>query len=258
MIAVSGVTAGCVSLVDNKIDNSATIDKLARQIDCELKAAFPPFDKNSKKPPPHWTVTYTITENVKDSQSAGLNPLTWLTPARVDKFNVGGGAAISNETERNAKAEYNLDLYDTRDIECDSAKGKPRFRFEAWTKQALNTDSSRLSSFGYTMTVTTAGGAELGADFANGRAEATAGLKSGREAVETVDFGFSKYAPPEGDLRVFVTNFPSARTSAGAQGARPVPKGIYQSQTPFGIPLGNLQQNRGIIQQLQIDRINRR
>jgi len=253
--------AGCVSLVDNNIDRADTINTVSSQIECELKAAFPPVEPKPSNDDNHWTVTYTVTENVKDAQSAGINPLKWLTPAHVDKFELGVGASISNETERNAKAEFSLDLFDTGKVQCDpTAAKKNRFRFKSWANQALGKkpeEPGQLASFGYTIRVTTAGSAQLDPDFADGRGVATAALGAGREAVETVDFGFSRYSPPQGDLRVFVTNFPEGPGSPSPE-FHGKPQGTKLGRfLPSGIPEENLRQNRNFIQQLQLDRIDR-
>jgi hypothetical protein len=210
MTVVAVSIAGCVSLIDNNIDRADSINLISNEIECELKDAFPPVDPKQRNDESHWTVTYTVTENIKDSSSAGLNPLRWITAAHVDKFELGVAASLSNETERNAKAEFSLDLFETGGINCNVDKSKlNRFLFKSWASQALGKTSSRpgkLASFGYTIRVTTAGSAQLDPDFADGRGVATSTLKAGREAMETVDFGFSKYSPPQGDMRVFVTN----------------------------------------------------
>ncbi|MBY3138987.1 hypothetical protein [Rhizobium laguerreae] len=251
--------SSCVSLLDNNIDHSGTITAISNEIECELKDAFPPVDLKSKHVPEHWTVTYAITENIKDSRGIGLNPLTWITAAHVDKFELGVGASLSNETERNAKATFSLDLYQTGEVACDPASTrKNRFQFKSWAHQVLGKTPSRpgkLASFGYTIRVTTIGSAQIDPDFADGRGVATAALGAGREAMETVDFGFSKYSPPQ-DQRVFVTNFPQG-VAIPKSDTRLRVRGITSPPQPFGIPEENLRLNRETIQQLQLDRIDR-
>lgn len=72
--------------------------------------------------------------------------------------------------------------------------------------------------------------------------------------METIDFGFSKYSPPE-DLRVFVTNLHSGIRALAAQ-AQSKGSAAGKSQ-PFGIPEKSLRQNRETIRQPQLDCIDR-
>jgi hypothetical protein len=252
-ISIAMTLSGCVSAVDNSIDDASTIARLSTDIECELKAAFPPPGPKDKKTVARWTVTYSITENVKDSGTARLDVLNWIVPANVDKFILGGGASIYGEKERNAKAEFSLDLSKSDEIACSEPKITPRFKLQNWTDQVRNM-GDRTDSFGYTVAVTVEGNANITGDFANGRAVGLGTIAGGRKTVETIDFAFSRVSTPQ-PLQVFVTNFP-----AGAPAQIPPIRRVDSppvSRSLYEIPPQNLQQNRFMIQQLQIDRINR-
>jgi hypothetical protein len=254
-IAVALALSSCVSAVDNKIDDGTTVAKLSSEIECELKAAFPPPDPKDKKSP-RWTVTYAITENVTDSGIARLDVINWIVPANVDRFILGGGASIAGEKERNAKAEFNVNLIKSDEIACEDPKVTPRFRLQGWTDQ-VKAMGDRTKSFGYTVAVTVDGNANITADFANGRAVGLGTVAGGRKTIETIDFAFSRVTEDQ-PLDVYVTNFPPglgaqlpAKRKTGVRAPSPVSGSLYE------IPVGNIQQNRFTIQQLQIDRIDR-
>ncbi|MBV7519071.1 hypothetical protein [Ensifer sp. ENS12] len=254
-IAVALALSSCVSAVDNKIDDGTTVAKLSSEIECELKAAFPPPDPKDKKAP-RWTVTYAITENVKDSGIARLDVINWIVPANVDRFILGGGASIYGEKERNAKAEFNVNLSETEKIACEEPKVTPKFRLQGWTDQ-VKAMGDRTRSFGYTVAVTVDGNANITADFANGRAVGLGTVAGGRKTIETIDFAFSRVTDDQ-PLEVYVTNFPPGlgaqlppKRQTGVRAPLPVSGSLYE------IPAGNIQQNRFTIQQLQIDRIDR-
>ncbi|MGV1802022.1 hypothetical protein [Agrobacterium vitis] len=241
IIAVSGLCSGCVSLTENRIDDGHRLGKLSKQIDCELAEAFPKPMKSNRFT--KWEVAYTITEDIKDNNGISLSPLTWITAAHVKKFDLGVGASLSNETQRNALAKFKWKSWEKRREDCTkTAKSDFAFGFENWSSQITNGTSGRAESFGYSKTVTTDGSGKIIPSLESGRFTGDSNFSVGRKSIETIDFAFSRYKDPQ-PTQVEIINMPSTLS----QGK------IINKTAPSS--LSSDQQNENTLQQLQLNRL---
>ncbi len=264
IIGTAVALAGCTSITGGVTNDPNAISNLSNEIECELETAFSSIaPKNDDLNFRTWTVTYTITNNVEDSASLSVDVLKWVIPANIDRLVLGGGGRVSRVSTRNAKAEFSLNL--ARGEQCSAAQlhhtnpsARPKFRVRDWAEKIAN--STRIAdSFGYSLEVVTDRTAGITPDIEDGRVSGAATLAGGSKFKQTVDFAFSPIAGPPEAILVTVTNFPSgggaAITGKGIP-ARVRPKETGVEPATRQIPFQNLQQNRAIIQQLQIDRIN--
>ncbi|PSH65158.1 hypothetical protein [Phyllobacterium sophorae] len=249
--------SGCTSINGGVINDPYAISKLSAEIECELRFAFNRIQPKNSMDFQVWTVTYTVTNNVKDTAAAGVDVLKWVIPANIDRLVFGGAGEISRVATRNAKAEYSLKL--AENVACpervtrNDQNFRAKFRVGDWVEKIANA-SKAANSFGYSIEVATEASIGVTSEADDGRVSGAASIGGGSKFTQTVDFAFSRLAPPAGPMPVVVTNFPAAGPGVAQRPSRRRP--VVQQPSFGGIPQENLEQNRAIIQQLQLDRIN--
>ncbi|MFF0920487.1 hypothetical protein ACFYE8_12345 [Rhizobium leguminosarum] len=254
--------AGCTSVPT--LDDAApqSLGDLANMVKCQTLKAFQTLEPKSTLDLSQWYVTFTITKKTKETAGVGLDPLDWVIPSNIDKLVFHGGASASRVSTRNATVGYTQQLSEPYTIICAEASSRPLtvtpidFKVGEWARQ-VSTAGTEPDSFGYTIDVVMTLDAYLSSDVADGHFSATGGVNGEREATRTIDFAFSQAPNPRG-APVFVTNFPGElRVGSEKRKTKETRKG-GAAQTPEApAPAAVIQQNRAILQQLQIDRIDR-
>lgn len=271
-LIISGVVvfslSGCTSLLSRPVSDADEVAALSDIIQCEIIDAFEALPRAQKAKFKDWGATYLITQNVKNTATAGLNPLRWVTPARVDKFLLSGNADAARETFRNGKVEFSVPVFSSKPTICK----KPRtsaievnlkdFKLRDWTRQ-VSAAEALPNSFNYSVTVQVTTGVGVAPSFANGRGVADGSLAYKHVTVMTIDFGFSRPPKDPKPLRVVVVSDEriSKPTSDGLVPRRKSLGGKLNQtkETPAetqNVPESVIIQNRQSIQGLQLDRIS--
>ncbi|UDF29728.1 UNVERIFIED_ORG: hypothetical protein LHK14_19830 [Roseateles sp. XES5] len=257
---VGGMTlAGCTTLPELVEDDPRWVAGLSNIIQCEIYTVFSALPEEEKLDFMRWGATYTISQNAEDVAAADLNPLRWVTPARVDKFWLTGKADISRKAYRNGKAEFSVPLAYLDEKVCETAKQEklkadPReFRLAEWVEQ-VSKATVVPRSFSYSVTVTVVGGAGLTPSFANGRAVADAALSYKRTTLKTIDFAFSGLPRDPAPTKVIIVG--DARKAGDKITVRSKGKGKGKAKVSSEVPESIILQNRQAIQGLQLDRVS--
>lgn len=272
--------SGCSTLPRMPDDQPESINKLADIVECEILTAFQNNKANGGLDFSNWTSTYAITQNVTSNDDANVNPLTWISPAGVDKLLYSANAKASREAYRNGKVEYSVFVLEKHSSAC-ARKSTYRdiyvdvrdFRLQDWVSQVSHRTERQMNSFSYSVRVTVTTGAGIGTDFANGKWTATNGVSHTRTTIETIDFTFSE-APkqPKPTRVIVVAPIPQGHEqlpSKTLQGSSPYilespnrnirPSNGAKKPSPVGpkkVPESAVDRNRGIMQLQQLDRVS--
>ncbi|MGV2165116.1 hypothetical protein ACQZ40_01950 [Agrobacterium sp. 16-172Ci] len=258
LISILGLT-GCTTVSPTPSDNPKEIAELSKIVSCRIESAFSKLPDSEKNKFSGWVATYQIKQTTTDVASAGVNPLTWITPARVDKFLVVGDAGASQTAFRNGKAEFSVPVQGAQS--CVGANEKLRvtpsdFHLDAWVSQVGRAEPPP-QKFDYSVTVEVEASAGIGPDFANGRATATGGLSFKRTTNRTVDFAFASQPNTQPTEVVIVED--RRQKSIDKVVPRSGKRQGRSTETPPSsqkIPQSVILQNRQSIMGLELDRIS--
>jgi len=268
LATLAAILAGCSSIPDLPNDEPASLANLADKIECEIYRAYKSAAKPSDIDFSKWAVVYTITQNATDTAAVGFDPLSWLSPARVDKLVYSGSANLEREAYRNGKAEYSVFVANTSEKTCEPDPAVPLvkvfpadFKLRDWVNQvALARNKDQLSSFSYSVRVQVTTGGGIGPDFEDGKWTAKAGVSAKRMTVNTVDFAFLPIPEkPKPQQVIVVAPIPQApKDKAGPETLVPkkrVLKKPSATELPARVPEYLIERSRGITQGQQLDRV---
>ncbi|MGO6685626.1 hypothetical protein [Rhizobium leguminosarum] len=251
---------GCTSAPQFDDEEAESLSELSMMVKCQALTAFQTLPQPSPFDLTNWYVTFSITKQTKESAALGVDPFDWILPTNLDKLVLHGNASLGRVSTRNAKVEYTEKLNTPYADFCPGSNGKKLsiqpvdFKVGAWARQ-LSATNTTPDSFGYTVDVVVTVGGGLNAELAKRRLSGTTGFNGERETTRTIDFAFSQAPDPRGS-KVYVTNMPIG--GIAPSGGKPKNASILRSVPQrSGIPAEVIQQNRQILQQLQIDRIDR-
>lgn len=238
--------SGCTTLPKLAEEDPEWVSALSNAIQCEVYTVFSNLPKEERAKFAKWGATYSITQSAEDGAAAGIAPLGWITPARVDKFLLSGSANASRRANRQGGAEFSVSVDANGDKACAETKGSrvkidpKELKLKDWVEQVAKA-SATPNGFTYSVTIDAVGGVGVAPSFANGRAFIDGSLSYARATKKVVDFGFAGPKGKPEPLEVVIVE----RKRAGGAGTGT--NGVSQSI---------IQQNRQAIQGLQLDRIS--
>ncbi len=246
-----------------------SIVKLADIVECEILTTFANNAKASGLNFDRWGASYTITQNATETDDAIANPITWLSPAGVDKLLFSADAKYEREAYRNGKVEYSVFVTEKNSRACERVsaykdiKVEPRdFKLNDWISQISHSGNyAQINNFSYAVRVQVTTGAGIGSDFSDKKWTAAGGLSRTRVSVKTVDFAFSPKPTKPEPLEVIVVAPIPERKAAPPETQRIVPRNRKiivppGSARPAIVPQSIIRENRSITQGQQLDRVS--
>ncbi|MGO7587953.1 hypothetical protein [Rhizobium leguminosarum] len=251
-------------------DNPESIIKLADIVECEILTVFAENAKEGGIDFSNWSANYAITQNVTSTDGVSVDPLTWLSPARVDKLIYSAGGNLEREGYRNGKVEYSVYVLEPKSKACsrartykDVAVSPSDFKLRDWVRQVSHPTEKQLNNFSYSVRVQMVMSAGFGTDFADGKWTAADGLSHERKTIKTIDFSFAQLPkPPKPTKVIVVAPIPTAGTDgkgATPNFVKPQPRGGVakpQISGPRIVPDAAVERNRRVMELQQLDRIS--
>ncbi|KQZ56270.1 hypothetical protein ASD54_25345 [Rhizobium sp. Root149] len=272
--------SSCTSYPKLPEEGPSSILALADAVECEISNTFRSLEPEQKKKFRNWAVTYSITHNATESNKASLDPISWLTPAPVDKFLLSPRAGLESERYRNGKVEFNTKVFNTKTQACERTNKNKSFKVDPegflltdWIQQVAASPNA-VGSIAYAVRVRVTTNIGLGSNFQNGRWDNTGDLGHTRVTEETVDFALSDATPsgptkvvivgglpalsqpkPQPGTKPFMEIVPDNKFAIPGQPVQPSSKAPTQTQIPSAtVPEETIRRNRSTIQGLQLDR----
>lgn len=267
-LSITIVMQGCTAVPRMPDGSPDGIIQLADIVECEIIKTFNENEKETGAKFEKWAANYTITQNITQTDGAGLDPLTWITPTGVRKLNIVAGAGVAQEAYRNGKAEYSVFVREPKSRACERVaaykdiKVEPRdFKLREWVSQISHQlQDKQLNNFSYSVRVQVTTSAGIGPDFESGKWKAIGTLSRERVTVKTVDFAFAPVPGKPKPTEVIVVAPIPERTRPAASIEKLVPRqrahGARQGSGPAIVPQSVIIENRGITQGQQLDRVS--